>query len=442
MHNLKRFFSLALIIFIINNLSPKIFAGNEIAQENKELIESIIELVKEEYIDETNEDEIVESAINGMLQSLDPHSIYLNPKNFDELKNDTKGEFAGLGIEVTMERGLVKVISPIDGTPAYRAGIIEGDYITHINKEAVLGKNLSEAVDLMRGKENTSLEITISREGIEEGFDLTIIREIIKIPGILAKTEGKDKNIGYLRVSAFNEKTAEKLYNEIIKLELNPLENIESYILDLRRNPGGLLSQAIEVSNIFINDGLIVSTKRPRFEKTINEYGARRGDLISGKPLIVLVNGGSASASEIVAGALQDNNRAIILGTQTFGKGSVQTLFPLTKNKLFFSQKEKYGAVKLTTAEYYTPSGKSIQAKGITPDFILDQNKENDSNSGISQVGETQLSQYIKNKEDVKDKSGSSAYIPKDENKDTQLVEAIKILTDLNKRIIITKRIN
>ena len=246
MHNLKRFLLLTLSIFIINNSSFELFAGNDITQENKDLIESIIELVKEEYIDETDENEIVESAINGMLQSLDPHSIYLNPKNFEELKNDTKGEFAGLGIEVTMERGLVKVISPIDGTPAYKAGISEGDYITHINKEAVLGKSLSEAVDLMRGKENTSIEITIAREGIEDGFDLTIIREIIKIPGILAKIEGKDKNIGYLRVSAFNEKTAEKLYNEIIKLEHNPLKKIESYILDLRRNPGGLLSQAIE----------------------------------------------------------------------------------------------------------------------------------------------------------------------------------------------------
>ena len=441
MHNLKRFLLLALSIFIINNSSFELFAGNDITQENKDLIESIIELVKEEYIDETDENEIVESAINGMLQSLDPHSIYLNPKNFEELKNDTKGEFAGLGIEVTMERGLVKVISPIDGTPAYKAGISEGDYITHINKEAVLGKSLSEAVDLMRGKENTSIEITIAREGIEDGFDLTIIREIIKIPGILAKIEGKDKNIGYLRVSAFNEKTAEKLYNEIIKLEHNPLKKIESYILDLRRNPGGLLSQAIEVSNMFINNGLIVSTKRPRFEKTISEYAARRGDLISDKPVVVLVNGGSASASEIVAGALQDNNRAIILGTRTFGKGSVQTLFPLTKNKLFFTQKEKYGAVKLTTAEYYTPSGKSIQAKGITPDFIIDQNKEDDQNSDLFQVGETQLNQHIKNKGEGEE-SGSSAYIPKDENKDTQLVEAIEILSNLNKRIINTKRIN
>ena len=232
------------------------------------------------------------------------------------------------------------------------------------------------------------------------------------------------------------------LYNEIMKLESNPLVNIESYILDLRRNPGGLLGQAIEVSNFFIGKGTIVSTKRPRFEKTINEYKARRGDIISNKPLIVLVNGGSASASEIVAGALQDNNRAIILGTKTFGKGSVQTLFPLTKNKLFFSAKEKYGAVKLTTAEYFTPSGKSIQAKGITPDIILNQKIEDDLTSEVFQVGETQLNQHIENKEIEKIQSGSSAYIPKDEDKDTQLIQAIEILSDLNEKIIETHEIN
>lgn len=439
MYQLQRILLVALMVV---GFSLNLLASDELSQENKNLLQSVIELVKDEYIDETNEDEIVESAINGMLQSLDPHSIYLNPKNFSELKNDTRGEFGGLGIEVTMEKGLVKVISPIDGTPAYRAGITEGDYITHINKEAIIGKNLSDAVELMRGKPNTAIEITIARDGIDEGFDIKIIREIIKIPGILTRVEGAKENIGYLRVSAFNEKTAEKLYNEIMKLESNPLVNIESYILDLRRNPGGLLGQAIEVSNFFIGKGTIVSTKRPRFEETINEYKARRGDIISNKPLIVLVNGGSASASEIVAGALQDNNRAIILGTKTFGKGSVQTLFPLTKNKLFFSAKEKYGAVKLTTAEYFTPSGKSIQAKGITPDIILNQKIEDDLTSEVFQVGETQLNQHIENKEIEKIQSGSSAYIPRDEDKDTQLIQAIEILSDLNEKIIETHEIN
>lgn len=441
-YQLKKFILVILSICIIYASLPSLFATENLKQENRDLIETIIELVREEYIDETNEDEIIESAINGMLQSLDPHSIYLNPKNYSELQKNTKGEFGGLGIEVTMESGLVKVISPIDGTPAYKAGISEGDYITHINKEAILGKTLSDAVELMRGKPNTSIEITVVRENIKEGFDLTITREVIKVPGILGRIEGERKDIGYLRVSAFNEKTAEKLYNEIIKFEINPLNDIESYILDLRRNPGGLLSQAIEVSNMFINQGLIVSTKRPRFDKIISEYEAKRGDLISGKPLIVLVNGGSASASEIVAGALQDNNRAIILGTKTFGKGSVQTLFPLTKNKLFFSSKEKNGAVKLTTAEYFTPSGKSIQAKGINPDIILDQKNNDKENSEIFEVGETKLNQYIKNDDTEKLQSGSSSYIPRDTDKDIQLIKAIEILSSLNKKIINIREMN
>lgn len=420
------------LIFLLVFVSVNLFASDKIKKENEDLLQSVIKLVQEEYIDETVEDEIVESAINGMLQSLDPHSLYLNQKDFKELTSDTKGEFGGLGIEVTMEKGLVKVISPIDKTPAERAGIIEGDFITHINKDPILGKSLSEAVSLMRGKPNTEIEITIARKGLDEGFDLKLIREIIKVPGVLVSIKGEGSDIGYVRVSSFNEKTSDELYKEIIKFEFNPNNQIKSYILDLRRNPGGLLSQAIQVTNFFLDEGNIVSTKRPRFDKTINEYKAKKGDLIFGKPLLVIVNGGSASASEIVAGALQDNKRAIILGTKTFGKGSVQTLFPLEKSNLF-SPNDLYGAVKLTTAEYFTPSGRSIQAKGIEPDIIIDQTLENESYDSVT-VGETKLNKYIKN-ENENIESGSSAYIPPEETDDIQLNEAIKILSNLNKKI-------
>ena len=420
------------LIFLKLTLWSDLFASEKIKVENEELLQSVIKLVQEEYIDETKEDEIVESAINGMLQSLDPLSVYLNQKDFKELTSDTKGEFGGLGIEVTMEKGLIKVISPIDKTPAERAGIIEGDLITHINKDPILGKSLSEAVSLMRGKPNTEIEITISRQGLEEGFDLKLIREIIKVPGVLVNVKGEKNDIGYIRVSSFNEKTSDELYKEIIKFEFNPNNQIKSYILDLRRNPGGLLNQAIQVTNFFLDEGNIVSTKRPRFDKTINEYNAKKGDLIFGKPLLVIVNGGSASASEIVAGALQDNKRAIILGTKTFGKGSVQTLFPIEKNNLF-SPNDLYGAVKLTTAEYFTPSGKSIQAKGIEPDIIITQNFEGEKNDSLT-VGETKLNKYIKN-ENENNESGSSAYIPNEEINDIQLNEAIKILSNLNEKI-------
>ena len=420
------------LIFLMFFVSVNVFASDKIKRENEDLLQSVIKLVQDEYIDETVEDEIVESAINGMLQSLDPHSLYLNQKDFKELTSDTKGEFGGLGIEVTMEKGLVKVISPIDKTPAERAGIVEGDFITHINKDPILGKSLSEAVSLMRGKPNTEIEITIAREGLDEGFDLKLIREVIKVPGVLVSIKGEGNDIGYIRVSSFNEKTSDELYKEIIKFEFNPNNQIKSYILDLRRNPGGLLSQAIQVTNFFLDEGNIVSTKRPRFDKIINEYKAKKGDLIFGKPLLVIVNGGSASASEIVAGALQDNKRAIILGTKTFGKGSVQTLFPLEKSNLF-SPNDLYGAVKLTTAEYFTPSGRSIQARGIEPDIIINQTLENEGYDSVT-VGETKLNKYIKN-ENENIESGSSAYIPPEEIDDIQLNEAIKILSNLNMKI-------
>ena len=404
-------------------------------REEIDLLNKVINIVDREYIEETEQDDLIEAAINGMLKSLDPHSSYLPPRDFENLQNDTSGEFGGIGIEVTMENGLIQVISPIDETPAQKAGLLSGDYITHINKEPILGKSLNEAVDLMRGKPNTEVLITIVREGLDNAFDVMILRDIIQVPGVKTESKGKNNNIGYIRISAFNEKTSEKLFTELLNQKNALNSNIRGYILDLRRNPGGLLRQAIEVTNIFLDKGEIVSTKRPRFEGKVNSFGANRGDLLSGKPLIILVNGGSASASEIVAGALQDHNRAIIIGTRTFGKGSVQTLYPINKNNLYFPNSKNLGALKLTTAEYYTPSGRSIQAEGIMPDFVIEQKTTFDDNPDLYKVGETQLSQFIRKSDKDTNESGSSTYIPSNSKDDTQLNLAIEIMEKLLSRI-------
>lgn len=404
-------------------------------REEIDLLNKVINIVDREYIEETEQDDLIEAAINGMLKSLDPHSSYLPPRDFENLQNDTSGEFGGIGIEVTMENGLIQVISPIDETPAQKAGLLSGDYITHINKEPILGKSLNEAVGLMRGKPNTEVLITIVREGLDNAFDVIILRDIIQVPGVKTESKGENNNIGYIRISAFNEKTSEKLFTELLNQKNALNSNIRGYILDLRRNPGGLLRQAIEVANMFLDNGEIVSTKRPRFEGKVNSFGANRGDLLSGKPLIILVNGGSASASEIVAGALQDHNRAIIIGTRTFGKGSVQTLYPINKNNLYFPNSKNLGALKLTTAEYYTPSGRSIQAEGIMPDFVIEQKTTFDNNPDLYKVGETQLSQFMRKSDKDTTQSGSSTYIPSDSRDDTQLNLAIEIMEKLLLRI-------
>ena len=404
-------------------------------REEIDLLNKVINIVDREYIEETEQDDLIEAAINGMLKSLDPHSSYLPPRDFENLQNDTSGEFGGIGIEVTMENGLIQVISPIDETPAQKAGLLSGDYITHINKEPILGKSLNEAVGLMRGKPNTEVLITIVREGLDNAFDVIILRDIIQVPGVKTESKGENNNIGYIRISAFNEKTSEKLFTELLNQKNALNSNIRGYILDLRRNPGGLLRQAIEVANMFLDNGEIVSTKRPRFEGKVNSFGAKRGDLLSGKPLIILVNGGSASASEIVAGALQDHNRAIIIGTRTFGKGSVQTLYPINKNNLYFPNSKNLGALKLTTAEYYTPSGRSIQAEGIMPDFVIEQKTTFDDNPDLYKVGETQLSQFIRKSDKDTNESGSSTYIPSNSKDDTQLNLAIEIMEKLLSRI-------
>ena len=317
-----------------------------------------IEKIKTDYVEHVDNKEIVESAINGILSSLDPHSSFLNAKSLEDMKVQTKGEFGGLGIEVTMENGFVKVISPIDNTPAYKAGIKAGDYITHLDKKSVIGLSLNEAVSKMRGVIGSKLEVTVGRKNMEP-FDVTIKRDVIKITSIRSRLE---KDVGYVRITTFSEQTRKSATEAIKKLKKN--KNLKGYVLDLRNNPGGLLEQAVAISNLFLEKGEIVSTRGRDLENP-EIYKAKPGDIIKGLPLVVLINSGSASASEIVAGALQDHKRAIILGTKSFGKGSVQTIIPV----------HPFGALRMTTAKYFTPSGKSIQKKGIVPDIVVEQAK-------------------------------------------------------------------
>ncbi len=322
------------------------------------LFGEVFERVRSEYVDDVSDNSLVESAINGMLTSLDPHSSYLNTKNFNDMKVQTRGEFGGLGIEVSMENGLVKVVSPIDDTPAARAGLKPGDLITHLDGEPVQGMTLPEAVEKMRGPVNSDIKLTIRREG-RDPFDVKLIRATIKIQSVRSHLEGD--NIGYIRITTFNEQTDTGLNNAMKNLKQQAGNKLVGVILDLRNNPGGLLDQAVAVSDAFLDKGEIVSTRGRRSEDA-QRYNARQGDIAGGLPMVVLINGGSASASEIVAGALQDHHRAILLGTRSFGKGSVQTIIPLPG----------HGAMRLTTARYYTPSGRSIQAKGIDPDIVVE----------------------------------------------------------------------
>ncbi len=326
------------------------------------LFGDVFERVRAEYVEEVTDKELIEYALNGMLSSLDPHSSYLNEEGFTEMRVDTKGEFGGLGIEVTMESGLVKVVSPIDDTPAFRAGIMAGDYIVKIDEEAVMGLTLNDAVKKMRGKVGAPIDLMISREGEEGPIELTLIRDVIKITSVRSRVE--NENVGYIRITTFNQNTGPGVRKAIKDIEEEAGDKLIGYVIDLRNNPGGLLNQAIEVSDDFLDKGEIVS-QRGRYEEDTERTNATPGDLANGLPIVILVNGGSASASEIVSGALQDHKRAIVLGTQSFGKGSVQTVMPLPGN----------GAMRLTTARYYTPSGRSIQGEGITPDILVEQAK-------------------------------------------------------------------
>ena len=329
--------------------------------EQLDLFGDIFERIRSTYVEEVDDVALIEAAINGMLTSLDPHSSYLPPKDYDEMQVETRGEFGGLGIEVTQEDGFVKVVSPIDDTPAYRAGLEAGDFVTHIDGESVLGLTLNEAVELMRGEVGEEILLTIFREGLDEPFDVTIVRDIIKLTAVKVRTEGRAIVV---RVTSFTEKTYANLAEGMAEeIEANGgVDNIDGFVLDLRNNPGGLLSQAISVSDAFLDAGEIVST-RGRNEEDSDRFNANEGDLAQGKPIVILINGGSASASEIVAGALQDHHRAIVVGTKSFGKGSVQTIMPIAGD----------GAMRLTTARYYTPSGRSIQSLGITPDILVEQ---------------------------------------------------------------------
>ena len=339
------------------------FVNNTFSSENEiykkiDLFGEVLEKINKEYVDEINQSESMDSAIDGLLQSLDPYSSYMSPEVFNEMQTETSGEFGGLGIEVTMESGVVKVISPIDDTPASKAGIRAGDYIVKIDNTQVQGKSLTEAVDLMRGPVGSGIELTVRRRGERKALTFYIVREVIEIKSV--KADLLEKNIGYIRLTSFNENSGNQIEKEIKKLEKN--KELKAYILDLRNNPGGLLSQAITISDFFLDDGEIVSTKSRKASEN-RKWFAKKGDLTNGKTLIVLINYGSASASEIVAGALKDHKRAILIGENSFGKGSVQSIIPL-KNK---------GAIRLTVAKYYLPSGKSISEVGVSPDIEIDE---------------------------------------------------------------------
>jgi carboxyl-terminal processing protease len=385
------------------------------------LFGDVFERVRADYVETPDDNQLIESAINGMLSSLDPHSSYMSPKSFKDMQVQTSGKFGGLGIEVTMEDGAVKVVSPIDDTPASRAGILAGDLITAIDGDTVQGMTLNQAVDKMRGGIGSPITLTIERKGSDKPIDVKLVRAEIVVQSVRSREEGQ---VGYIRITSFNEQTFDGLKSAIDKIQGDVgKDKVQGYIIDLRNDPGGLLDQAIAVSDAFLNQGEIVSTRGRHADET-QRYNAHAGDLVDGKPVIVLVNGGSASASEIVAGALQDHRRATILGTRSFGKGSVQTIIPLGAN----------GALRLTTARYYTPSGSSIQAKGITPDIEVAQPLPPDLAADASQVeskGEASLKGHLAVQDGGKEETGSSAYVPPDAKDDKQLQYALDLLRGL-----------
>ena len=372
----KKFIFSFLFIFIIS-INSALSLENEIYKKI-DLFGEVLEKINEEYVDEIDQSKSMDSAINGLLQSLDPYSSYMSPEIFKEMQTETSGEFGGLGIEVGMESGVVKVISPIDDTPASRSGIKAGDYIVKINDTQVQGKSLTEAVELMRGPVGSSIELTVRRQGAKKALTFNIVREIIQIKSV--KADLLEKNIGYIRLTSFNENSSKQIKKEIGKLKKN--NNLKAYILDLRNNPGGLLSQAIKISDFFLENGEIVSTKGRKASEN-RRWFAKQGDLTDGKALIVLINYGSASASEIVAGALKDHKRAILLGDNSYGKGSVQSIIPLKND----------GAIRLTIAKYYLPSGKSISEVGVSPDIMI---SEESNDFKIKTDTDNQLNYAIK----------------------------------------------
>ena len=353
-----------LLILIIFNLFFSITHAKNELYEKIDLFGEVLENIKKEYVDEVDQAEVMDSAINGVLQSLDPYSAYMSPELFKEMQTDTRGEFGGLGIEIGMEAGVVKVISPIDDTPAAKAGIKAGDYIVKIGGEQVQGKSLLEAVKLMRGPVGTSIDLTVRRKNVKKPLEFKIVRKIIEVQSVSSKTIGVEKNLGYIRLKSFNENSDKQFLKSIKDFEKK--SNIKGYVLDLRNNPGGLLTQAINITDFFLDDGEIVSTKGRRVSET-RKFFARKGDRINGKPIVVLINNGSASASEIFAGALKDHKRAIILGENSYGKGSVQSIIPLRNG----------GGMRITISKYYLPSGKSISEVGVTPDILVEEAEDN-----------------------------------------------------------------
>jgi carboxyl-terminal processing protease len=394
-------------------------AANADVYKSLDLFGEVLERVRADYVEKPDDAELIESAINGMLSGLDPHSTYLNPKHFRDMQVQTRGEFGGLGIEVTMEDQVVKVVAPIENTPAEKAGVMSGDLITQLDGVSIQGMTLEQAVEKMRGPVDTPIMVTIVRKGVADPFDLKIVRDVIRINPVRAEQEG---DIAYLRIKTFSEQTYDELKSSIADLKKKIGSDLKGYIVDLRNNPGGLLDQAISVSDAFLDKGAIVLTRGRNLNET-QRSNARPGDLTDEKKVVVLINGGSASASEIVAGALQDHKRALVVGTRSFGKGSVQTIIPLGSN----------GAIRLTTARYYTPSGRSIQAKGIDPDIIVEEDVPDDlkqASSASQPRGEASLRGHLKNG-DGGENTGSSAYVPKEKEKDTQLKYAIDYLHGL-----------
>tara|TARA_B100001248_G_scaffold258841_1_gene243824 strand:- start:118 stop:1254 length:1137 start_codon:yes stop_codon:yes gene_type:complete len=374
---MKKIFLLSTLFLTFVNTT--VFSKNDL-YEKIDLFGEVLENIKNEYVDDIDQAEVMDSAINGVLQSLDPYSAYMSPELFKEMQTDTRGEFGGLGIEIGMEAGVVKVISPIEGTPAEKAGIKAGDYIVKIGNKQVQGKSLMEAVKLMRGPVGTSIELTVRRKGVKKPLDFKIIRKIIEIQSVNSKVISKEQNIGYVRLKSFNENSDSQFLKSIKNFEKNI--KIKGYVIDLRNNPGGLLTQAINITDFFLDDGEIVSTKGRKVSET-RKFFAKKGDEVKGKPVVVLINNGSASASEIFAGALKDHKRAIIIGESSYGKGSVQSIIPLKNG----------GGMRLTISKYYLPSGKSISEVGVTPDILVE---ENGKDFKINSEQDNQLNYAIK----------------------------------------------
>jgi carboxyl-terminal processing protease len=383
------------------------------------LFGDVFERVRANYVEKPDDSKLIESAINGMLVGLDPHSSYMDSKSFRDLQVQTRGEFGGLGIEVTMEDGLIKVVAPIDDTPAAKAGIMANDIITHLDEVPVQGLTLNQAIEKMRGPENSKIKLKIMRKGQDKPIEVSITRARIQVRSVRSRLEGDD--VGFIRVTQFNEQTTADLKKAISNLSTQAGDKLNGFVIDLRNNPGGLLDQAISVSDAFLEKGEIASTRGRNAEET-QRFNARAGDLTNGKPLIVLINGGSASASEIVAGALQDHRRATVIGTRSFGKGSVQTIMPLASGN---------GALRLTTARYFTPSGRSIQAKGISPDIEVLQEVPEELKGRIDTRGEASLRGHLKTEGD--EQTGSQSYIPPDPKDDKALHTALDLIRGIQK---------